>query len=118
MLEWTKAIEERFTNLRRRELSGTLSAAEEIELAKLIAAIEADESTLLVQTVERMSSEQLAMRLRLQALQNDNENLAKVLNQQEQLVADARRWLAEFERRHNLIQQSYTQLTGEILVHP
>ncbi len=86
MLEWTKELEERFTNLRRRELSGTLSAAEEIELTKLIAAIEADESALLAQTIARMHSEQLAMHLRLQALQGDNENLAKVLNQQEQLV--------------------------------
>ncbi len=117
MVEWTKELAGRFTELRRRELSGTLSSMEEIELTKLISSIEADESAHVSKTVARMNSEQTTMLLRLQSLQVDNENLAKVLNQQEQLVSDARKWLAEFERRHNLIQQSYTRLTGEILVH-
>ena len=117
MVEWTKESEERFTALRQRDLSGTLSPLEEIELAELIAFIERDESTQLAKVFVRMNLEQTMMRLRLHALRVDNENLAKVLNQQEQLVSDARKWLAEFEKRHNLIQQSYTRLTGEILVH-
>ena len=117
MVEWTKELEERFTKLRQRELSGTLNATEEIELTELISLIERDESAQLTKAIVRMNLEQTTMRLRLQSLRIDNENLAKVLNQQEQLVSDARKWLAEFEKRHNLIQQSYTRLTGEILVH-
>jgi len=62
-----------------------------------------------------MRAEQIALRERLEALQADNEALARLLNQQEQLVADARQWLARFEERHRQIQQAYTQLTGEIL---
>ena len=117
MLEWTKDLEERFTELRQRELSGTLNAIEEIELTNLIYSIEGDESVQLTKVIIGMSSEQTAMRLRLQSLQVDNENLAKVLNQQELLVSDARKWLEEFEKRHHIIQQSYMRLTGETLVH-
>ena len=87
MVEWTKELEERFTKLRQNELTGTLNSTEEIELAELISLIERDESAQLAKAIVQMNVEQTTLRLRLQSLRTDNENLAKVLNQQEQLIS-------------------------------
>ena len=116
-MKWTKELEERFTELRQRELGGMLNEAEEFELIELMAMLETGEATQFVNVIAHLNAEQAMLRARLQTSQTDNENLAKVLNQQEQLVADARKWLVEFEKRHTMIQQSYTRLTGEVLVH-
>jgi len=116
MMEWTIESEARLTELRQRELSGTLNKVEEAELAVLMAAIETDEAAQLASSFTRISSEQAFMQSRLRTLQTDNEALASLLNQQERLVADAQKWLIDLEQRHTLIRQSYTRITGETLV--
>jgi len=114
-MHWNAEKQTQFDQLRARELAGTLTAAEAAELAELVATLEADEARRYAPAVERVRAEQAALRERLRKLQTENEELATLLNQQEQLVADARRWLAQFEQRHRLIQQAYTRLTGEVL---
>lgn len=111
-MNWDAKIEARLGELRLRELAGELSEDEHAELATLLSVIEADEIKLLEQTIIKMSAEQEALRKKLRKLQNDNIDLATLLAQQEQLIADTRKWLAEFESRHLLIRQSYKQLTG------
>jgi predicted nucleic acid-binding Zn-ribbon protein len=117
-VKWTAEIEARFHELRLRELSGALSETEKRELAQLVTVIEAEEAEQLVSVISQLQSEQAGMRTHLRVLQEENVELAKVLSQLEQLVVDARKWLAEFEHRHRLIRQSYARLTGEPVVHP
>lgn len=115
-MNWDTEMQARFDYLRAKELAGTLTAPEEAELAKLATALEADETRRLAPSLDQVRAEQTALRERLRTLQAENEELAKLLNQQEQLVADACRWLAQFEQRHHLIRQTYMRLTGESLV--
>jgi septal ring factor EnvC (AmiA/AmiB activator) len=114
-MEWTTQQQTLFDELRSRELAGTLTVQEQTQLAGLIQILEAEEARYLAPATDQMRAEQAALRERLQALQAENEALARLLNQQEQLVADARHWLTQFEQRHQQIQQTYTRLTGEIL---
>ncbi len=115
-MNWNSETQTRFDQLRASQLAGALSTPEEAELAELAAALEADETRRLAPSLNQVRVEQTTLRERLQATQSENEELARLLNQQEQLVTDARRWLAQFEQRHRLIQQTYTRLTGEVLV--
>lgn len=114
-MDWNKTQQARLTELRRRELAGRLTEVEKEELAAAMAKIEQQEARYLAPSIEKMRAEQAILEERLQNLHADNEALAKLLNQQEQLAAEARRWLADFEARHLRIQQTYTRLTGELL---
>ena len=115
-MNWTAEMQTRLDQLRASELGGTLTAEEEAELAKLVAMLEAEEAQRFAPAFTRLRAEQEALRERLRVLQTDNEELAKLLHQQEQLVADTQRWLAQFEQRHLLIQQAYAKITGEALI--
>ncbi len=117
-MNWTDKQQTWLDELRARKLAGTLTGEEQARLAELIALLEAEEARYLAPVAARMRAEQAALREQLETLQTGNEALARLLNQQEQLVADARHWLAQFERRHRQIQQAYTRLTGEALVGP
>ena len=114
-MKWTAEQQTLFDQLRARELAGTLTTEEQVRLAELIAMLEAEEARYLAPVAARMCAEQAALHEQLETLQTENEALARLLNQQEQLVADARHWLAQFEQRHLQIQQAYTRLTGEAL---
>jgi hypothetical protein len=74
----------------------------------------ADEA--LLPAITRLQREQEVLEVRLQQQQSGNEELAKLLHQQERLTAESRRWLRDFDRRHAYIHKTYTQLTGEVLV--
>lgn len=115
-MSWTAEQQEQFDALRARELSGMLTAAEQAQLEKLYALLEAEEALYLSPTIAQMKTDQTVLREKLESVQTENEALGRLLNQQEQLVADARRWLAQFEKRHRRIQQAYTRLTGEALI--
>lgn len=115
MMDWNDEQKKRFNDLRRRELKGKLNAAEQAELAEITTFLEQEEDRYLGPAISRMELEQAVMLERLQKLQVDNEELAKLVHQQEQLVLEARHWLADFRQRHEQIRSTYTQLTGEIL---
>lgn len=113
-MTWDQSMQTRLDQLRLLELKGTLTDEERTELAKLVAALESDQVRYLAPAIERMCAEQEVLQRRLSNLQTENEELARLLNQQEQLVADARRWLAQFEQRHRQIQQAYARLSGQL----
>jgi hypothetical protein len=115
-MSWNAQMQARFDQLRASELTGTLAAEEEAELAKLVEMLESEEAQRLTPTFARVRAEQAMLREKLKSLQTGNEELAKLLHQQEQLVADVQRWLAQFEQRHLLIQQAYIKITGETLI--
>ncbi len=114
-MNWTIEQQTLLDELRARELAGTLTTEEQVRLAELIQMLEAEEARYLTPVAARMRAEQAVLREQLETLQTENEALARLLNQQEQLVADARHWLTQFEQRHSQIQQAYTRLTGEVL---
>jgi hypothetical protein len=112
-MEWNPKVEKRLTELRMKELAGTLTADEQTELNSMLMTLDLEESQMLAETTIRWQKEEALMRAKLQMLQADNEDLARLLAQQEKLAADARHWLKEFEQRHESIQNSYRRLVGE-----
>jgi hypothetical protein len=112
-MEWNSKAEKRLTELRLKELSGTLTSNEQTELDEMITALDLEESNTLAENTSRWLKEESLIRAKLQVLQDDNEDLARLLAQQEKLAADARHWRKEFEYRHESIQDSYRRLVGE-----
>ncbi len=112
MMEWNEQLADRFDELRLKQIAGVLSPKEQAELSQLIQTIESGESALLTTYFDHVAAENVRLQTKLQAVQDENEALGQLVVQQEQLVADARRWLAEFDRRNTQIQKSYSHLTG------
>ncbi len=99
----------RFNQLRLKQFDGLLTEDEQLELEQMMQT-RLDEAML-----GRIRQEEDAQQKRLQAQHTESEQLATLLHQQAQLLADARRWLEEFDRRNQHIQQTYTAITGEPL---
>ena len=101
---------DRFNELRLQQITDSLPPAEQAELDDMMQARLQEAENFLTPAVERMRQEQQQLRQRLTQYQTESEALAQLLLQQEQLVADASRWLQEFDRRNQNIQQAYTHL--------
>ena len=108
--EWTSEIEERFTELRLREMGGQLTAVEQMELDELYAqlATVAEEST--APWLSRVEQEQADLESLLASEQTRNRELMALFNQQALLIADSKRWLAEFEQRYAAVHTGFTEL--------
>lgn len=111
-MSWTMDSQARLDGLRDKELTGTLTEPEQVELAALMAQIEAEEAQLLAPAVARLRTEAGELEQELSTLQGKNEELARLLAQQQNLAADARRFLAEFEQRRTSILDALARFAG------
>ena len=109
-MSWTKNNQARLNRLRDRELAGTLTEPEQVELAALMTQVEAEEAHALAPAMDRLRAEVSELEHDLGALQGENEELARLLAQQQALAADARRFLAEFEQRRASILDGLARL--------
>jgi hypothetical protein len=116
-IKWTPKIEERFTELRLRRLSGSLTNAEQKELAEIQSTVKVVESETTRFALKKLETEQIALQKVLGETKLENKELIKLFNQQALLIADAKRWLAEFEQRYVVIQNSFTRLTEHSLAY-
>ena len=114
-MDWNDEQQSRFDDLRQRELAGTLNSADRQELAALTAILTEAADEALLPAIAKLQHEQEILESRLQQRQYENEELAKLLHQQEKLTTESRQWLRDFDRRHAHIHKTYTQLTGEVL---
>lgn len=115
MRSWTKENQARFDRLRGRELAGVLTEPERVELAALMAQIEAEEAEVLAPSMNQLRAQVAAQEQELAALQGKNEELARLLAQQQSLAADGRRFLAEFDERRAAILGALAQFTDGAL---
>jgi chromosome segregation ATPase len=113
---WDAKKQTRLDVLRASELADALSEPEQRELAELIAEVEAEEKRRLAPALERIQRDRDVLLEKLRRTQADNEQLAALVARQEQMRADARRALHDFERRHQTIREMYYQVTGEALI--
>ena len=114
-MEWSNEKQARFDDLRQRELTGTLSNTEQQELKVLTGILTQIADEALLPANERLQRELTELETRVEQRQDENEELAKLLHQQEQLTAESRQWLQDFDRRHAQIRETYARLTGEVL---
>ncbi len=111
-MNWTKESQARLDSLRQKELAGTLTEPEHAELAGLMAEVEADEARTLAPAMHRLRTEVGELEREIGAVQGENEELARLLAQQQSLAADARRFLAEFEQRRASILDGLARFAG------
>lgn len=98
-MNWSDEQQVRFDELSQQELAGTLNEAEIEELEALTALLTQEADDALLSAIDRLRNEQIVLETRLQQRQQENEELAKVMQQQEQLTAESRQWLRDFDRR-------------------
>lgn len=114
-MNWNDEKQARLDALRQRETTGTLTAPEQQELETLMATLTQAADEALLPAIARLQKEQAEIEARLQQRQHENEELAQLLHQQEQLTTESRQWLRDFDRRQAQIRERYTRLTGEAL---
>jgi hypothetical protein len=114
-MAWDAATQQRFDTLRHRELAGVLSAEERHELDGLLATLDAEEARSLGPAIARLDQEADQQERQLAALQIRNEDLAALVRQHEQLLTEAKGWLASFEQRRLVLQDRYARLAGAAL---
>jgi hypothetical protein len=110
-MSWTKDNQARLDRLRAKELDGTLSGTEQAELAALMAQVEAEEAQVLAPAMNRLRGEMGEF----DDVQSENEEVARLLAQQQALAADARRFFAEFEQRRASILRGLARCAGGTL---
>jgi hypothetical protein len=84
-MNWTKDNQIQLDGLRQKELAGTLTEPEQVELAGLMAQVEADEARALAPAMDRLRADIGESERELSAVQSKNEELAHLLAQQEAL---------------------------------
>lgn len=112
---WNAEKQQRLNLLSTQQLTGTLTAAEQRELASLVIEVEKEEAARLAPALAELKREQDALHRRLRQSQTGNEQLAALVAQQEQMLADARRTLKDLQRRRQSIREAYFRVTGETL---
>jgi methylthioribose-1-phosphate isomerase len=112
---WSADQQRRLDVLNARQLAGTLDAAERRELTRLVAEVEAEESARLAPAIAQAQHEQVVLRRKVRQSQTDDEQLAALVAQQEQILADARHTLKDLQRRRQMIRDAYLRVTGEML---
>jgi len=112
---WNEEKQVRLDALRAAELAGTLDEAGKAELSALIESIEAEERRRLAPSLAQMRAERAALRQQIQESEAENEQLAALAVQMEQLLADGQRTLRDLQRRHQAIRAEYQRVTGEPL---
>lgn len=111
-MSWTKDDQAKLDLLRGKELAGMLTEPEHAELAGLMARVEAEEAAALAPELARMRDEVARTAGDLRRIESENEELARLLAQQQALVADARKFLDEFDRRRASILDGLARIAG------
>ena len=111
-MSWTKEMQARLDHLRDKELAGALTAAEASELAALMATVEEEEAQTLAPAMTHLRDNVEALIGEVRGVESRNEELARLLAQQQQLAADARRFLAEFDQRRETILDALARVAG------
>ena len=111
-MSWTKETQARLDHLREQELAGALTAAEQPELAAFMAEVETEEAQALAPAMTRLRDDVEALTEEVRGVESRNEELARLLAQQQQLAADARRFLAEFDQRRATLLDALARVAG------
>ncbi|HEX2687941.1 MAG TPA: hypothetical protein VHN14_15040 [Kofleriaceae bacterium] len=111
-MSWTKETQARLDHLRAKELAGGLTAAEQSEVAALMAEVETEEAQSLAPAMTRLRGDVEALTQEVRGVESGNEELARLLVQQQQLAEDARRFLAEFDQRRASLLDALARVAG------
>jgi hypothetical protein len=99
-MQWNDATQDQFNKLRVKKFAQQLDATEQTELASMLTHLEQQSQGYLSPLIASLEQENSIMLHKLNESRQQNSTLVQLIDQQERLVADARHWLTDFERRH------------------
>lgn len=110
-MRWTPQKSERFQVLRQGEAHGTLTDADRAELEGLFADLDADEADALRPALARMDAEAAGMEAEEVALDADARELARIAEEEERLLMEARAYLERLTQRSAALAEDYRRVT-------
>jgi len=116
-MQWTEQKSQRFQALRHEQERRDPSATEHAELDALLADLDADEADALRPSMERMQAEADAMEADTAKLDAQARALARIADEEEQLLADAGAYLERLKQRSAALADEFRRVTGRQLSH-
>jgi len=113
-MNWTFEEEQRFTELKLRELDNLLKPEEKNELQRLRAQVSKVEDKVLNPILGKLEQENADLQSFLTDLTKENHELLALSQRQTRLIEDTKKWIAEFESRYALIQNDFVRLTQDL----
>lgn len=111
-MRWTEQKSQRFQVLRHAEAHGTLTIADRAELEALFADLDADESDALSPVLAQMEAEASAMATERATLDAEASELARIADEEERLLSEARAYLEQLRQRSAALAEDYRRATG------
>ena len=104
---WIEEKQRQFDALREKEFVGTLTVDEQQELNQFFAELDAEEAKMLRPAMERMEQERIERQSEIADLQQKNALLAKLAEQEEQLLQRARAVMQEVHNEQMRLRADY-----------
>jgi uncharacterized protein involved in exopolysaccharide biosynthesis len=114
-MRWAEQKSQRFQVLRRGEAQGALTDAERAELDALVADLDADEADALRPEFARMDAEAAAKADEKAGLDAKAVELARIAEEEESLLSEARAYLERLRQRSAALAEDYRRVTGHEL---
>jgi hypothetical protein len=111
-VRWNEEKSRRFQALRASEAQGTLSDAERAELDRLLDELDADEADELRPALERAQARAGALAAEKARLEGQAEALARIVAEQEGLLADATAYLQKLRDKSAALAEDYQRVMG------
>lgn len=116
---WTSAKQKKFDELRRQELEGKLTPAQQTQLCQLFDELNREEQQQLAPHFEQMKQEHKALTKKVALVKAQNERLVWVVSQQKVLVRRAKEQLRELRRERKKLLSEYARvMTGSFVNQP
>jgi len=113
---WNQEKQERLDTRRVREAQGIQSETERAELSALFAELNAEEAEALRPAIERMQHQHTDLLAEKKSLQAEVGQLERIVNTQEQLLAESRAYLLGLRTKRTALAEDYRRITGRELV--
>jgi hypothetical protein len=116
---WTSAKQRKFNALRRRELDGTLTPAQQTQLSQLFDELNQEEQQQLAPHFQKLDLENEALAAKMALVKAQNARLAWVVSRQKVLVRRAKEQLRELRRERKKLLSEYARvMTGSFANQP
>jgi hypothetical protein len=107
---WSKDKAERFDHLRGEEARRLLTDPERAELSTLFAELDAEEARALAPALERLGHETEALHERKARVEAASVELARIVAQQEKLLAEAHAYAELLRRRRTALAEEFRRV--------
>ena len=110
---WTSAKQRKLNDLRRRELEGTLTPAQQTQLSRLFEELNQEEAQQLAPHLRKLEQEQAELAEKVALVKAQNERLAWVVSRQKVLVRRAKEQLRGL-RRERMMTGSFSSSQRDV----